>query len=83
MKTSAHISPSQHPSLSGWDVPQPSLAQKALCNKSSMVYNLYDLYKPGIWLISPEQGPNCSPAILPRVMRRCRETTEKNTQSLA
>ena len=40
MKTSAHANASQHPSLSGWDVPQPSLAQKAPCNKGSMVYNL-------------------------------------------
>lgn len=54
METLACANPSQHPSLLGRD--------EAPCDKGSMVYNLY---KPGIWLINPERGPSCSPGILP------------------
>lgn len=54
METLAHANPSQHSSLSGWD--------EAPCNEGSIVYNLY---KPGIWLINPEQGPSCLSGILP------------------
>lgn len=54
MNTLSHANPSQHPNLSGWAV-----AQKALCNKVIMVYNLYNSYKRGLWLINPKQGPSC------------------------
>lgn len=47
MKTSARANSNQHPSLSGQD-------ERAPCDKGSMVYNLHNLYKPGIWLMGPE-----------------------------